>query len=329
MLDPVAQRDYEALRHGVGYCDWNRTTRIEITGDDRCKFLNSYCTNDLKALQPGQGCETFVPNGQGKVLGFLAVFCDTDRWIIETAPDQASTLLNHFDRYVLRSKVAFRELPSEVPRRLLAGRGVEALLSQGTSQELPSTLNSHRRVVWHGWPLWVARIQYLGPQTWLLAMESSAPEAVDETLLGRGARRCGERAIESLRLESGTPVYGVDISTENLPQELAIDARTISFNKGCYLGQETIARIDAMGHVNWLWAGFQFSEATLPAIGTEMKRNDKVVGRVTSAAWSPLLNAPLAVGFVRRGHHSIGTSFATSFGSAEIVTLPVVPRDGV
>src|SRR5438046_8506879 len=105
-----------------------------------------------------------------------------------------------------------------------------------------------------------------------------------------------------MRIEAGYPLYGRDITDKNLPQEIDRDRLAISFTKGCYLGQETVARIDALGHVNRLLRGIKFLTSAIPERGTELQSGGKVVGHVTSSCWSPGIGAPLALGFLRRGH---------------------------
>jgi folate-binding protein YgfZ len=125
------------------------------------------------------------------------------------------------------------------------------------------------------------------------------------------------------RIEAGTPLFGQDITEKNLPQEVARDALAISFTKGCYLGQETVARIDALGHVNQTLCGLRFAGPDSPPPGTELTIDDKVVAHVTSAAFSPRLGGPLALGYVRRGHTLPGTAFTSSRGPASVVKLPL------
>src|SRR5205814_560451 len=116
-------------------------------------------------------------------------------------------------------------------------------------------------------------------------------------------------ALEMVRIEAGTPFFGQDITDKNLPQELGRDALAISFTKGCYLGQETVARIDALGHVNQTLRGLRFAGLEIPQAGADLStpdKPDKAVAHVTSAAFSPRLAAPLALGYVRRGYEAPG-----------------------
>ena len=146
-------------------------------------------------------------------------------------------------------------------------------------------------------------------------------------LVQAGARRAGPQAFEARRIEAGFPSYGPDISDKNLPQELARDARAISFTKGCYLGQETVARIDALGHVNQTLVGVRFENGASVSPGLELTVAGAAAGRVTSAAYSPLLQAPLALAYVRRGSNQPGTRLDSPVGPAEVVSLPIEPAE--
>ena len=109
--------------------------------------------------------------------------------------------------------------------------------------------------------------------------------------------------FEALRIEAGTPVFGEEVTEKNLPQEFARDDRAISFVKGCYLGQETVARIDALGHVNQVLKGLAFEPGSeCPAPGAGLEADGKRVGVITSAAMSPWRGHPVALGMVRISH---------------------------
>jgi folate-binding protein YgfZ len=136
-------------------------------------------------------------------------------------------------------------------------------------------------------------------------------------------RVCGEEAFHALRIEAGTPFFGVDFDEDSFPQEVGRDREAIRFTKGCYLGQETVARIDALGHVNQKLVGVRFFGSEVPAAGTELSLGGKKVGRVTSATVSPQLQAPLALALVRREANAAGTRLESPVGECEAVALPV------
>jgi folate-binding protein YgfZ len=126
-----------------------------------------------------------------------------------------------------------------------------------------------------------------------------------------------------VRIEYGMPLYGRDITLENLPQEVNRNAQAISFTKGCYLGQETVARIDALGHVNRLLVVVKFAGERIPSPGDELQIEGKPVGQVTSAAFSPRVSKPLALAYVRTASAAPGTRLASPVGDAEVVALPL------
>jgi folate-binding protein YgfZ len=148
-----------------------------------------------------------------------------------------------------------------------------------------------------------------------------------------GLTEWGPAAFEALRIAAGTPVFGKDITEKNLPQEIGRDARAISFVKGCYLGQETVARIDAVGHVNQILKGLWFApQSACPAAGSPLEHDGKRVGVVTSAAVSPQGDRPLALGLVKTSHSRAGTVLRAEIaGAAEpavatVSDLPFWPR---
>jgi folate-binding protein YgfZ len=108
-------------------------------------------------------------------------------------------------------------------------------------------------------------------------------------------------------MESAWPLWGVDFDDSNLPQEIGRDAAAVSFRKGCYLGQETVARIDALGHVNKQLVQIQFSGEVVPSAGAGLSQEGQLVGRVTSAAWSPRVSAAIALAMVKRGSNKFGS----------------------
>jgi hypothetical protein len=146
---------------------------------------------------------------------------------------------------------------------------------------------------------------------------------VRAALIEAGAVACGDESFEAARVEWGFPLFARDISDKNLPQEVARDPLAISFVKGCYLGQETVARIDALGHVNKTLVGIRFDGQAIPEPLAALEADGQSVGHVTSAVFSPRMAAPLALGYVRRGNNVAGSRLNSPVGEAEVVALPV------
>jgi folate-binding protein YgfZ len=182
---------------------------------------------------------------------------------------------------------------------------------------------SHGLIKIAGHDATIRRVDYTVPNCYLLQVRKNDTDAVIIALKKAGGVICGQDALESPRLEAGFPIFGLDITPDNLPQEIARDTKAISFTKGCYLGQETVARIDAIGHVNRLMVGTKFPGDAIPVCGTELLSAGQKVGEVTSAAWSPRLQAPLALAIVRRTYAKPGNELETKYGPAVVVALPL------
>src|SRR5207237_6786304 len=132
----------------------------------------------------------------------------------------------------------------------------------------------------------VVLVVYTDPQSFFLQTAVEDFACFTASLVAAGSVRCEAAAVESARLEAGFPLFGLDITEDNLPQEVARDAQAINFTKGCYLGQETVARIDALGHVNRLLVRLKFDSDRLPASGDSVLAGEQSVGEIKSAAWS-------------------------------------------
>jgi folate-binding protein YgfZ len=159
----------------------------------------------------------------------------------------------------------------------------------------------------------------LGPRMFSLCEALDAVPAIAARLREAGAIECGRDALETCRIEAGMPLFGRDITDDNLPQEVNRNAQAISFTKGCYLGQETVARIDALGHVNKLLVRLQFLGQGVPSTGSELTLDGKTVGHVTSATFSPRIGKALALAYVRTASTEPGTRLQSAGGDAVVV----------
>ncbi len=326
--DPFAER--AAANDDVALFDVGDRVQIEVTGRDRLSFLHNFCTNDIKKLQPEQGCEAFITNVKGKVLGHIFVFAEAESLWIESVAGSAATLIAHLDHYLIREDVKLTDRSAEFTEFLLVGpRSAEVLEQLNVPVgELP--LNGHsqcRLLAPIAMPLRsVRRVDWLDLPTWLLSIGRSDSDAAWHTLTQAGACPSGESAFHALRIAAGFPLYGIDISEEQLAQEVSRSSRAISFTKGCYLGQEPIARIDAMGHVNRELRRLEVSTGPLPTPGMVVLDkpvpDGKPIGQITSAAWSLRSrddDKPLALAYLRSGFTASGMKVIV--GEVEAIVL--------
>jgi hypothetical protein len=174
-----------------------------------------------------------------------------------------------------------------------------------------------------GHRVWIRRVELTGPDGFEICAEAADLPAVRDALVVAGARPCAAAAFDAARIEWGFPLFGRDISDKNLPQEVARDARAISFVKGCYLGQETVARIDALGHVNRTLVGVRFSSNSERVEPMELASDGTNAGSITSATYSPHLDSQIGLAYVRRGKNTPGTQLKSAAVDAEVVALPM------
>ncbi|HEV7221460.1 MAG TPA: glycine cleavage T C-terminal barrel domain-containing protein [Pirellulales bacterium] len=317
-----AAGEYAALAAAAGLVDLSARTRVELRGDDRAAFLHNLCTNEIRKLPPGAGCEAFLADARGHLLFHVFVHCRPDSLLLETVPGQDERLLAHLDRYLIREKVELAGRGEATAELLVAGPRAAAALQGLADGPLPGGRLANVELKLAGRAALVAGIDLTQPGGFLLICDRADAEAIWRALVEAGVRPCGQQAFEIARIEAGFPWFGVDLSDKNLPQEAARDRQAISFVKGCYIGQETVARIDALGHVNKTLVGVKFSGASVPKAGTELTAGAQAAGQVTSACYSPRLQAPLALAWVRRGNSEPGALLDSALGRAEVVGLP-------
>lgn len=321
-MSPSPQH-YEALTSGVGFADPGSRTSLLLTGGDRRKFLHNFCTADIIGRPADSGTEAFITNVKGKILSHVFVLPLGDALMLDGVADQSEVLVPHLDRYTLADDVEIEDASDRWRRLFVGGAQAPQLLESLLQVPLPPNYLDVTGASAGEGELYLARGGVGGKDgfTLLVAADQLAPVA--EQLRAAGATECPPETLEVVRVEQGVPLYGIDITENNLPQEVNRDALALSLTKGCYLGQETVARLDALGHVNRLLMGVKFAGGQVPPTGCELTAGDKVVGRVTSAVFSPKLGSPLAMAYVRTGHEQPGSRLESPCGEAEVTALPV------
>ena len=314
--------DYERLTSSAAALDVSGRTLISVAGRERMVFLHNFCTADIKGLPAGQGREAFITTHQGKTLGRVFIFNLGDALLMDSVPGQAQTLIAHLERFVISEDVTFADETERYGEVLVAGPASGGVIARLFQQDVPKSEPACVPAHLGSENVLIKRRPYATAWCYFLHAPRTAILPLTAALAVEGAELCAAEAIEIARVEAGFPLFGRDITPDNLPQEIGRDREAISFTKGCYLGQETVARIDALGHVNRKLVGVRFSGIEVPADGTVLNAGDKEVGRVTSAVWSPKLNSPLALALVRTTQSLPRTQLSSDVGAAEVIALP-------
>jgi folate-binding protein YgfZ len=343
--DPLAE--HKALREAAGVFDLSFRGRICLTGADRVRFLHGQVTNDVKKLRTGEGCYAALVTAKGKMQSDMFVYCLPDELLLDFEPGLAKTVTERLEKYIVADDVHLVDVgqlygllsvqgpKAEIVVRAIGLFGVPP--SGGTDRvnaELPTKLLTlvHTSDATLGEMYLVNNRRFGGSAGFDLFVPINSLHAVADKLIAAvkevGGCACGWTAFETARVEAGVPRFGADMDETNIPLECGIEARAISYNKGCYIGQEVINRIHSIGHVNRQLCGLRLADdlKTLPAWGEKLLKDDKEVGYITSVVFSPTLEANIALGYVRREMGESGSKLELSVESvktnATVVRLP-------
>jgi folate-binding protein YgfZ len=312
---------YRAAKESAAVFDLAGWTKVTLTGRDSAKFLHNFCTNDIKGLKRGEGCEAFLTNVKARVLGHGFVFPWSYGLSLFGAPGQGERLAAHLDRYVITEDVKIRDLTGEVTLLYLVGaRAAERLAPfvEGEPSDLPARSHPSVSIRIGGRQGSAVRVDFLGMPGFLISTTLPWVETDRAELIGAtGAIHGAPEAFESLRIEAAFPLYGIDITEDQLAPEVG-RPWAISYDKGCYLGQEPIARIDALGHVNRLLCGLRLDGGPAPERGAAVLGEGKEIGSVTSATVGLADGKPVALAYLRAKFADPGTAVAVRTSSGEI-----------
>jgi glycine cleavage system T protein len=324
------QAEYRAVRQGVGLCDLSHRGLVRISGDDRKRFLHAMVSNDTANLQPGQGRYATLLTNKGRLVADFVVYADTDAYVLDLEPQMAPPFIAAIEEYVIADDVVFHDESPHWGLLSLQGPRAADVLTRAFERQVPE-LQTYAFTVWDlaGHPVRLIHRSHTGELGYqLLAPQEALPalwEALWQHREAGNAHAVGMEALDVLRIEAGIPLWGRDMNEETLPIEANL-TEAISYTKGCYIGQEVIARIDARGHVNRRLVGLLLDGHTLPAPGARIDSPEREVGWITSATHSPALQQNIALGYVRREVLTPGTSLTVQANGtpvgATVVDLP-------
>jgi len=300
---------YRAATEQAAMFDVSDRALIEVTGRDRATFLHSFCTNDIKKLQPGAGCEAFITNVKGRILGHVLVFAEKESLWMNSDPGTQTALLEHLNRYVITEDVEFRDRTEEFEKVFLCGPRMSAavldayvLAFEGT--EMYARVSPSIAIE----PV-VRRVPFAIESGCLVIALKDSTETMQFRLQACGVAPVSPEVFDALRIEAMWPRYGVDITDEQLAQEAGRTTQAISYTKGCYLGQEPIARLDALGHTNRELRGIRIGSPGAVAVGATVFNAEGTteVGKISSVAVNPVSTHCVALAMVKTAANAPGT----------------------
>ncbi len=295
---------------------------LAVTGPQRQKFLHGIVSNDLQSLGPGQGCRAALMDVRGRQLAWMRALVAEDAVLVELPSDRLPLVEATLAHYRVAAPVRFAERPACVIA--LLGPQAKTLLGDlGLDPGPLGTLEAHVAGRVAGHDVRVARAGDLPRAGLVVHGALEAADALRQALVDAGARPLEAQDLDALRIEEGRAWYGRDVTDENLLHETGLLDEYHSPAKGCYVGQEVIARLEARGrHVNRALRGLRSSAPAAP--GDAVTAEGTEIGRVTTAAVSPALGA-IAMGYVHRSRFDPGTAVEVGGHPATVATLPLIP----
>lgn len=333
------RREHAALRETAGVVDLSFRGRLCVTGADRARFLHGQITNNVTGLRPGQGCYAALVTAKGKLESDLNVHCLPEELLLDLEPGFGERVRQRLERFVIADEVQLVDVAPHYGLLAILGPKASELVERLgwavrwpmadplASASVHDTLGemiivNHPRGAAEGYDLFV-------PVAALAAVAATLMAAANEL----GGHPCGWRALEMIRIEAGLPRFGVDMDESNLAPEAGIEARAISYTKGCYIGQEVINKLRTFAHVTRTLRGFRLADdlKVLPSRGDKLFRDNKEVGYLTSALASPAFECNIALGYVRRECNEPGTELVLRASAeqspARVVSLPFVREE--
>lgn len=338
LLVPMAfehvELEYAAIRKAAALVDLPQSGTIEATGADRVAFLNNLITQEIKGLEPMRSVRSFWLNRKGRIDADLRLVDDGERLLVATDALVAGQTAEALAEFVFTEDVQLRDATESMHRLALHGpRAAQALMAVADTDENVALEPSDAiKVMIADASVLVEREDSAGEPGLVLTMPTEHARAVYGALEQvEGVRPCGWLAYNIARIEAGWPLFQIDFTSESLPAETGVLHDRVSFTKGCYLGQEVVARMHALGKPKQLLVAVRLAEGAEPKLPGERAEvfadveSEKVIGSVTSSTIAPMLSAsPIALAQVRTAHAEAGTTLYTQ-AEGERVAFTVQP----
>jgi folate-binding protein YgfZ len=327
-----ATAEYAALHENAGVLDLSFRSRICLTGADRIRFLHGQVTNNVNSLRAGEGCYAALVTAKGKLQSDLNIYALPNELLLDFEPGLAKSVSERLEKYIIADDVQIVDVVSAYGLISVQGSKSETVVRGiGLSLEVPTkalTFTSAADATLG--EIYLVNQPRIGTSGFDLFVPTPALGAVMDKLIAaareQGGRACGWQALEWARIEAGIPRFGADMDETNLAPE-AIEQRAISYSKGCYIGQEVIARIRTYGQVAKALRGLRLADGlkTLPVKGDKLFHGGKEVGYITSAVASSSQQSKLAMGYVRKEANQIDTELLlhTAEGESPVKVVPL------
>ncbi len=327
-----AEAEHAAVRGGVGIADLSHRGRLRVTGDDRIKWLQSVISNDILPLKPGQGLYSSFLTHKGKMLTYFLAYTLAESLMLEDAGEIGDTTFQALRKFLLYGTKAKMENCADTWGLLLvsgpkAAELIKAAFGADVSGLKPISFITHEIA---GQQALLIRTEETGEIDIEVLIPADGVVTVWERLQSAGQpmglKPFGTEAREMLRMEAGLPKAGPDLNEDIVPPEANLEGKAFSLSKGCYPGQEVVARMDTYGNVRRKLSGLVLKDSVIPTKGTKLFSGDREVGWISSAVSSPSMGSVIALGFPLRDFSAPGTALTVDInGTRHDATVQALP----
>lgn len=314
----------EAAQKGVALCDRSHWGLLVISDDERLRYLHNQSTNDFQKLKPGQGCDTVFVTSTARTIDLATAYVTEDAVLVLVSPNRRQQLMEWLDRYIFpMDRVELKDVSSESVTFSLIGPESDALLEK-LCVEMPSgeAYASHKQVSLDEIQVRIAVGNGLALPGYTLIVSASDAAKLWQTLTLAGAIPMGDRVWEQLRIQQGRPIPDYELTEDYNPLEVGL-WQTISFDKGCYIGQETIARLNTYKGVKQQLWGVRLQAPVEP--GTVVMLGEEKVGKLTS--FTETDHGPFGLAYIRTKAGGVGLKVKVGEVEGEIVDVPFLTHD--
>jgi folate-binding protein YgfZ len=328
---PISSIEYAAVRDGgAGVIDLSSRGRLLVSGSEAVMFLNGLITNDMKTLGLNSWMPAVFPNVQGRLIASVRIIHRDDGFLIDTEHATLETVAKLLGRFILAGDFQVTDLSSETAMLSVQGRKAAEVVRQALDETAASVSRGGVATAQlAGGKVTIIRATHSGEDGFDILVDANAVEDLRRSLIGAGVSPCGQEVAEILRIEAGIPRFGIDMDETKVVTETNLDD-AVSFTKGCYIGQEIIARIKYRGHVAKKLTGVSLEQNVALESGAKIlsSGDDKEIGALTSWTVSPRLKQTIALSYVKYDYLEPGTkvkvvSAAQEF-PATVTELPFV-----
>ncbi|MCC5641797.1 folate-binding protein [Nostoc sp. CHAB 5824] len=315
----------QAAKVGVAICDRSTWGRIKVSGDDRLNFLHNQSTNNFQILKPGQGCDTVFVTSTARTIDLATAYVTEDAVILLVSPNRRQFLMEWLDKYIFfADKVELSDITEDTNTFSLIGPGSDAVIEKlGIGELIGQPYGSHKVytiALTEG--VQVAVGSGLAAPGYTFTFPYTDKETVWNKLLEAGAVEMSDRAWDALRILQGRPAPDAELTDDYNPLEVGL-WQTISFTKGCYIGQETIARLNTYKGVKQHLLGIRLSAPAL--VGSAIAVGDEKVGKLTS--YTETADGYFGLGYIRTKAGGVGLKVKVGETEGEVIEIPFVSHD--